>query len=415
MSRQPGFLPLGCAIGCAGIALVFLFTSLAFWGYFKDSALQKPTGEFGVGRGCYLADIYFSDTAIADQADSVFEALSARYPRLKEVRTQFNLVMTMGKSKGINPAIALATWNGETSFRKDLLNGAFGYAITDSGDRRGQYGANSFERQLELFYGSAQDAVNAKGNYTKPPGTNTFTRLYYNYTTAMRLAYEQAGNQWVEGTSVVFRGTTYSDPVGARLGVVRLVVPHQVDCEQASTLVASSSIDGVPVFRQTDYRGTPYGNCSCTRADGSTYRATISTSGCGPVSAAMILSYYGKGVDPVQAAQDSVGFGTYACCQGTNHSYFQKAAQKYGLEYRVVGTNWNEVKRLLAEEKPLLARGQDGKPYTKSGHFIVISGYNSSNNTYRVINTVANLGEGELPASVIERLTTHIYYIGTSK
>jgi murein DD-endopeptidase MepM/ murein hydrolase activator NlpD len=58
--KRPGFLPLGCAVGCLVGGLFMLLIPLAFFGFGRDKGLVKPTGGFGSGE-CRKAIDYVKD------------------------------------------------------------------------------------------------------------------------------------------------------------------------------------------------------------------------------------------------------------------------------------------------------------------------------------------------------------------
>lgn len=221
-----------------GVAFGAIF-SLLIVGNFRGGKMDKPIGLGGREGGCTLTDSSFVDTSIADDPDEVIKVLKAKYgDKITKVEKNVREVLAKGKQLKLNPAIVIGMWNGESSFREDLLKDAFGFGNTDSISLPGTTG---WEAELNGVYSRLAAARDKTGVYTRPEGEDMLTRLWYNYSTALKLAYEQAGSRWVEGTSVVFEGRTYDDPVGARLGVIRMLVPAQVIC---NTLVAGVTSPG---------------------------------------------------------------------------------------------------------------------------------------------------------------------------
>jgi hypothetical protein len=205
---------------------------------FLGPKIDKPTGSSPNG-GCTIPNNYFVDTRLADNPDDVIKKLTEKYgDRIPKVEQNIREVLAMGKERSLNPAIVLAMWNGESSFRQDLLSSAFGYGNTDSGIISG---TQVWDAQLKGIYGRLGDARDNKGYYTLPEGADMFTRLWFNYTTALKEAYKKAGNSWVEKTSVVINGRTYNDPVGDRMVILRLLVPDQLQCK---VLTAGATYSG---------------------------------------------------------------------------------------------------------------------------------------------------------------------------
>lgn len=139
--------------------------------------------------------------------------------------------------------------------------------------------------------------------------------------------------------------------------------------------LTGSGSSNIPLFHQWDSRwgGNPYGRSG-----------TISSSGCGPTSAAMILTGLqgnlsgidtnNDGIaDPAETAKYSVTHGYRVEGQGTSWGYFGDIASKAGLnckQYPV--SQYQQVYDLLKQGKPVIASMGPGH-FTKSGHFIVLA------------------------------------------
>ena len=104
---------------------------------------------------------------------------------------------------------------------------------------------------------------------------------------------------------------------------------------------------------------------------------TISSSGCGPTSMAMMLKSFGTNVTPVETADWSLRNGFRVPNQGTSWSYFPAVSKAYGINGTDLGKNINAVSDSLRNGKAVIA---SMKPYTftKGGHFIVLSGVDPS-------------------------------------
>lgn len=112
-------------------------------------------------------------------------------------------------------------------------------------------------------------------------------------------------------------------------------------------------------YYQTDY-DNPYS------------QGTIATSGCGPTSAAMALTYLtGKEITPVETAK--FGNGTYTCSQGTYWSYFEAVSKKYDVKCEQHDCSSDNIKNGFKNGKPVIISMGPGH-FTSAGHFIVLRG-----------------------------------------
>jgi len=139
-------------------------------------------------------------------------------------------------------------------------------------------------------------------------------------------------------------------------------------CKQTAGSTSGVGCNNVPQFKQCDKQwGQNSYNCGNT---------TICSSGCGVSSAAMVLKFYGKDVDPALMAQKSLEYGTRECGSGTAHSFFPKIAQEYGLKNEN-GISWARAMQLLNQGKPVIVSGSGSKPFTRDGHYVVMTCYNT--------------------------------------
>lgn len=121
----------------------------------------------------------------------------------------------------------------------------------------------------------------------------------------------------------------------------------------------------IPHYLQTDYKDVRYG-------DGS-----ISSSGCGPTSFAMVASYLaGRTITPVDAAA-WCGNAYYVAGAGTSWAYFQAAASHFGCGAVTQTTDANTVLQALADGHPVISSQKRGL-FTSRGHFIVLRGLSAS-------------------------------------
>lgn len=101
--------------------------------------------------------------------------------------------------------------------------------------------------------------------------------------------------------------------------------------------------------------------------------STIGGSGCGPTSAAMLISTLtGKTVTPVDTCAWSVEHGYKALHNGTYQSYFTPQFKSYGITCQVMtAKDHTYVKQKLSEGWYVIALMGKGT-WTKGGHYIVV-------------------------------------------
>lgn len=125
----------------------------------------------------------------------------------------------------------------------------------------------------------------------------------------------------------------------------------------------------VPSLKQYD---PAWASVSYDCNDGS----TIKSSGCGITSAAMVLRFYGKTVDPPSMAKAAIMSGNRECGNGTGHGFFPYIAKQYGLKDEN-GISWDRAMTLLKQGKPIIISGSGPHPFSQNGHFIVLTCYNA--------------------------------------
>lgn len=138
-----------------------------------------------------------------------------------------------------------------------------------------------------------------------------------------------------------------------------------------------------PHFSQHDpkWANEPYP--PCYGPPKTSKRKTISRSGCGPTSMAMVLNYFGIPTDPIKEATWSGKNGYYKCEGGTAHAFCCARAKNVGLKCEV---EYN-VKNLLKEienGKVAIVAGRGPPPYTKGGHYVVLTKVEEEWGTKRV-------------------------------
>lgn len=99
---------------------------------------------------------------------------------------------------------------------------------------------------------------------------------------------------------------------------------------------------------------------------------TIASSGCGPTSAAMVLTYLtGEKVTPVEAADFSVKNGYRAEGNGTYEALFPAIAKAYGLTCQQQSQTATNVVQSLSDGNVIIAHMGPGE-FTSGGHYIVL-------------------------------------------
>ena len=99
---------------------------------------------------------------------------------------------------------------------------------------------------------------------------------------------------------------------------------------------------------------------------------TIAQSGCGPTSAAMVLTYLtGKEVTPVETANYSLEHG-YRVDEGTTWDYFNAISDDYGVKCEQSNADANKIVEKLEKGETIITSMGPGH-FTSAGHFIVLT------------------------------------------
>ena len=141
----------------------------------------------------------------------------------------------------------------------------------------------------------------------------------------------------------------------------------------ASTLtgVQGDMANGFPYFSQCD---PTWGNIGYGKS------GTISSSGCGPTSMAMILKSFGaSSITPKDTAAWSASHGYRIVGSGTSWDFFNAIGKEHGLTTSQRAENKDVIVDSLRKGYPIISSMKPGD-FTKGGHFIVLSGIDSSGN-----------------------------------
>lgn len=97
--------------------------------------------------------------------------------------------------------------------------------------------------------------------------------------------------------------------------------------------------------------------------------------GCGPTSAAMVLSSVtGQEINPMETLKYAQENGFTDATRGTRSDFFASVGAQYGVNMVQTGNDADAIKQQLAMNRPVILRGEGGKAYTKGGHYIVATG-----------------------------------------
>lgn len=109
--------------------------------------------------------------------------------------------------------------------------------------------------------------------------------------------------------------------------------------------------------------------------------STIGPSGCGPTSAAMVISTLtGQVVTPIDTGDYMTQIGGFVAGQGASSQGLIDVCIHYGLKAQGLGLNWSEAENVLQNQGGLvIAQGNGPSPYTSAGHVVVLKSFNSGN------------------------------------
>lgn len=150
----------------------------------------------------------------------------------------------------------------------------------------------------------------------------------------------------------------------------------------------------LPKFKQcgSEWKNIPYKGvngatviCGPSKHVNANHEDNICESGCGPVSVAVVLGYYGQNVSPPIVANYASEIGAHAACtSGTNVNLLcSKIAAKWS-SMTCKGISPNDTKAIanyLTQKKPIIfscagctGKKADGSDQKYRGHFMVLTG-----------------------------------------
>ena len=143
--------------------------------------------------------------------------------------------------------------------------------------------------------------------------------------------------------------------------------------ETALENIKGQKLEATPLKNNNEFVNYYQYNYSEPYSEGS-----IATSGCGPTSLAMVLTYLlGEEVSPVETAE--LGNGDYTCSAGTCWDYFGDMADRYGVNCEQMGISEDNIVNNLENGETLIMSMGPGH-FTSGGHFIVLRGIDENNN-----------------------------------
>lgn len=151
-------------------------------------------------------------------------------------------------------------------------------------------------------------------------------------------------------------------------GIANVSVPSGLDCYGSN----NDGTCGLPDDLYKYYSQRDYKTQFCGRTN-----ATISSSGCGVTSMAMVISNLtDQTVTPEDTMKEAYEGGYCgAGIDGTSSGYFSVAAKKYGLTYKQLSVDKKgaeEAAQILRNGGLIIANVNDLSPFTTGGHYIVI-------------------------------------------
>lgn len=174
------------------------------------SFVRKYTGETPYYTGasssaCYMPDANWTNASSAELPDAKTAIAKLGKREVLPSEADMQKILDDVRAKGVNPAVAIATWGKEQNF----------------GNRDYSFGAaakSSFERQLQLHIGTLVDARDNTGSYGNRPSGTTIQKWWIDtYTPA-----SDKRNDVEEDRTIFFY-------------FLKLLVPGQIVCPQATS------------------------------------------------------------------------------------------------------------------------------------------------------------------------------------
>lgn len=147
------------------------------------------------------------------------------------------------------------------------------------------------------------------------------------------------------------------------------------------------------------------------QTDSSQHMAEV---GCGPTTAAMVASAYGKNVNPVDASRASMRMGMRSKDGGTNPAFFQQYGNEIGVNMSQGNPDEGAISSSLHSNKPVVMMGKGGA-YGDNMHYMVAKSMDSKGNA-RVVDPVGGNTKTVPVSDMVRNASTAIYSdYGTGK
>ena len=156
---------------------------------------------------------------------------------------------------------------------------------------------------------------------------------------------------------------------------------------------------GIPDDNFVYYNQMDYNDQFCGRTDGS----TISSSGCGVTSMAMVIANLTDqtNITPVNTMNEAYSYGYCGeNIRGTAAGYFKVAADNYGLTYQALSVDnqgIEDAKMILQSGGLIIANVGPLSPFTTGGHYVVIRKIDGEGNVYVADPAHSNLYKNSYP------------------
>lgn len=129
--------------------------------------------------------------------------------------------------------------------------------------------------------------------------------------------------------------------------------------------------------------------------------------GCGPTSAAIVASAYGKDVNPLDASKTSVAMGMRASDGGTNPDFFNKYGSMIGVDMKEGTPNKEHITNSLQSHKPVIMMGKGGA-YGNNMHYMVAESSDANGNA-KVIDPIGGQRKNVKMDDMLKNTSKTIY------
>lgn len=257
--------------------------------------------------------------------------------------------------------------NGENAqvFSDDLKEGVE-EAVEATNGQVLLYDGNVFSSEYDSFCYNDSDCTYGTEDgkryvvYRKVPGNETHKVYISSSYYKMVAGGHGRGMSQVAAYEMASQGKTYDE-------ILEFFYADNIEITGATSnqcVLGQASFDGkIWYYDQTDYN-QPYGSYG-----------TIATHGCGPTAMAIVVSsILNEKHDPIELTQYACSNG-YCSSDGTLHSFFEAAGEKYGLKVKKVSKdNADEVLISLNSGKAIVIAIMGPGTFTSGGHFITLTG-----------------------------------------